>query len=208
MEDGTVKHGNWMRALLRWQWMLVLMAATLVLAASPARSQGVVATEYAVKAAFLYHFAKFIEWPESVGGPSPSEVHLCVVGADPFGDALDELGARGVEGLADGARVQIRHVANLKPPVACHIAFISNSERSRLAAHLADATAAHVVTVSDLSGFAESGGVIQFVLEDGKVRFWINRGAAERADVRLSSRLLALARIVDDSDGHAGTPRR
>ncbi len=195
-----MKRGNPTRMLRRRSWMLALAAAVLMLASGPARGQGVVATEYAVKAAFLYHFAKFIEWPESVGGPSPAVVTLCVVGVDPFGDALDELTARGVEGLADGTRVEVRHVSDLAPREGCHIAFISNSERSRLARHLAQAVTGHVVTVSELSGFAEAGGVIQFVLEDGKVRFWINRGAAEREGVRLSSRLLALARIVGDSE--------
>lgn len=197
-----MKHGNGLGALRHGP--RVLVAAFLVLVAAPVHGQGVVASEYAVKAAFLYHFAKFIEWPESVGGPSPSEVNLCVVGADPFGDALDELAARGVEGLADGARVRVRHVTGVTPKGGCHIAFISNSERSRLAIHLAGAVAGHVVTVSELTGFAESGGVIQFVLEDGKVRFWINRTAAERVGVRMSSRLLALARIVGDSE----TPER
>ena len=199
-----MKRRNPTRMLRRRSWMLALAAAVLMLASGPARGQGVVATEYAVKAAFLYHFAKFIEWPESVGGPSPAVVTLCVVGADPFGDALDELAARGADGLADGTQVRVRHVTGLTSRAGCHIAFISNSERSRLATHLANATAEHVVTVSELNGFAEAGGVIQFVLEDGKVRFWINRGAAERGGVRLSSRLLALARIVGDS----GMPER
>lgn len=204
MGEPRMKRRNPTRFLRRRSWMLALAASVLMLASGPARGQGVVATEYAVKAAFLYHFAKFIEWPASVGGPSPAVVALCVVGADPFGDALDELAARGVEGLAEGTRVRVRHVTGLGPREGCHIAFISNSERPRLATHLALAAAGHVVTVSELSGFAKEGGVIQFVLEDGKVRFWINRGAAERAGVRLSSRLLALARIVDEdkAQGH------
>jgi hypothetical protein len=206
MEEGTVKHGNRMGSLRHG--MRALVAALVVLVATPVHGQGVVATEYAVKAAFLYHFAKFIEWPESVGGPRPKVVTLCVVGADPFGDALDELAARGADGLAEGIGVRVRHVTGLTPQAGCHIAFISNSERSRLAAHLADAAAAHVVTVSELSGFAGAGGMIQFVLEDGKVRFWINRAAAERQGIHVSSRLLALARIVEDSGGDPGTRER
>jgi YfiR/HmsC-like len=190
--DALTRLIQWIRRTL----VAVLAAALLLLPALPARAQGVVATEYAVKAAFLYHFAKFIEWPASVGGPSPKAVTLCVVGNDPFGDALDELASRGVEGLAEGIRVRVLHVAGPTLEAGCHIAFISNSERPRLAAHLADAAQAHAVTVSDLDGFAEAGGAIQFVIEDGKVRFWINRSAAEQAGVRLSSRLLALARIV------------
>jgi hypothetical protein len=179
---------------------LALAVALSQAAAVPAFAQGVVATEYAVKAAFLYRFADFIDWPESAGGPTPETVTLCVVGEDPFGFALDELAARGADSLADGTRVRVRHVKGLRNGPRCHIAFISNSERARLARHLADATAAHVVTVSDLSHFAADGGVIQFVLEDGRVRFWINRSAAARSGVRISSRLLALARIVEDGD--------
>jgi len=176
------------------------LAVILLLGGAPiARAQGVVATEYAVKAAFLYNFAKFIEWPPSVGGPKPGTVMLCVVGEDPFGFALDELAARGVEGLAEGIPVRVKHVQDLDGTEGCHIAFLSNSERKRLKEHLATATDNHVVTVSDLDGFARGGGMIQFVLEDGRVRFWINRAAAERAGVTLSSRLLSLARVVDDS---------
>jgi hypothetical protein len=177
---------------------MLVLAVPLLLAGPPVRAQGVVATEYAVKAAFLFQFPRFMKWPESAGGPAPDPVTLCVVGDDPFGPALDELGARGAEGLAEGVRVRVRHVDQLKG-TGCHIAFISNGERGRLAAHLAAAAKAHVVTVSDLRNFAEDGGVIQFVLDDGRVRFRINRDAAARAGVRLSSRLLALAHIVKDA---------
>jgi len=175
----------------------VTVAALLVLGggAAAAWAQGVVATEYAVKAAFLYHFAKFAEWPAEAGGPIPPVVHLCVLGDDPFGQALEELSDRG----ADGLKVDVRHVTRVEESPRCHILFVSASEGDRLAAHLARARRAGILTVSDLDGFAQAGGVIQFVLEDGKVRFWINRAAAERSGVRLSSRLLALARIVDGS---------
>lgn len=180
--------------MLAWLGLVLALGGSAV-----ARAQGVVATEYAVKAAFLYHFAKFVEWPPGVGGPSPETVILCVVGEDPFGFALDELAARGAEGLAEGIPVRVKHVRDLARSEGCHIAFLSNSERVRLKDHLAKATANHVVTVSDLEGFAHDGGMIQFVLEDGRVRFWINRAAAERAGVRLSSRLLSLARLVDEA---------
>jgi hypothetical protein len=196
LERGLYAAGRRLRLLA-----LALAVPCLVLAAAPARGQGVVATEYAVKAAFLYHFAKFIEWPASVGGPNPETVTLCMVGDDPFGDALDELGARGAEGLAEGVRVKVRHVVapgRQEAGTGCHIAFISNSERSHLKAHLEAARRGHVVTVSDLTGFARDGGMIQFVLEDGRVRFWINRSAAARAGVRISSRLLAVARLVGE----------
>jgi hypothetical protein len=170
------------------------LGAALVLAAGPAlaRAGDVVATEYAVKAAFLYHFAKFTEWPAAAGGPNPPVVHMCVLGDDPFGQALEDLSERG----ADGLRVDVRHVTRVEAQPRCHILFISMSEGDRLAEDLARASRDSILTVSDLAGFAQAGGVIQFVLEDGKVRFWINRAAAERGGLHLSSRLLALARIV------------
>lgn len=175
-------------------------ALLLLLGPAAARGQEVVATEYAVKAAFLYHFAKFAEWPDAAGGPVPPVVHLCVLGDDPFGQALESLSERG----ADGLKVDVRHVDRVDARPLCHILFISASEGDRVATHLGHAAGAGILTVSDLEGFARAGGVIQFVLEDGKVRFWINRAAAEREGVRLSSRLLALARIVDGS----GAPER
>lgn len=171
----------------------LLLAAWLLGAGHPAVAGSPVATEYEVKAAFLYHFAKFIEWPGTPGGVPPRDVTLCVVGPDPFGTALTALAARG----GDGLHLRVRHLLDLDGDPGCQIAFISAAERPRLAALLARATALHVVTVADLDGFARAGGVIQFVLEDGRVRFWINRGAAARSGVRLSSRLLALAHIVE-----------
>lgn len=176
----------------RTAWALVA-AAALLAGSLPVRAQEMVASEYEVKAAFLYHFASFIEWPDTDGGPNPATVTLCVVGPDPFGPALASLAGRNDDGL----RLQVRHLMDLKGDPGCHIAFISAAERPHLAALLARATALHVVTVADLDGFARAGGMIQFVLEDGRVRFWINRGAAARSGVRLSSRLLALAHIVE-----------
>jgi YfiR/HmsC-like len=180
--------------------VLFLAFGSVALGPAAARGQEVVATEYAVKAAFLYHFAKFTEWPAEAGGPTPPVVHLCVLGDDPFGKALEELSDRG----ADGLRVDVRHVNAVEAEPRCHVVFISGSEGDRLAEHLARARRDGVLTVSDLAGFAHAGGVIQFVLEEGKVRFWINRAAAERGGLHLSSRLLALARIVDGS----GAPER
>lgn len=190
--------GTVIRTVRRAGRLAGLALATIVIlgaAAAAGWAQGVVATEYAVKAAFLYHFAKFAEWPEAAGGPTPPVVHLCVLGGDPFGQALEELSDRG----ADGLKVDVRHVTGVEDRPRCHILFISASEGDRVAAHLARASRHGMLTVSDLAGFARAGGVIQFVLEDGKVRFWINRAAAEREGVRLSSRLLALARIVEGS---------
>jgi hypothetical protein len=178
----------------RWvcaAWAVV--AAVLLAGALPARAEDMMAAEYEVKAAFLYNFAKFIEWPTSSGGPAPADVVLCVVGPDPFGPTLTALADRD----DDGRHLKVRHLVDLGGDPGCHIAFISAVERPRLGSILARATAQHVVTVADLDGFARAGGVIQFVLEDGRVRFWINRGAAARSGVQLSSRLLALAHIVE-----------
>lgn len=186
------------REAVRRAGLACALAAALVLGTvPPVRAQGMVATEYAVKAAFLYHFAKFTEWPARVGGPNPDVVQICVLGEDPFGWALDRMSERG----ADGLQVEVRHVSRADERPHCHILFISRSEQRQVGRILRDTVGRGVLSVSDMDGFIDAGGVIQFVVEHDKVRFLISRAAAARADVRLSSRLLAVAHVVDGPEG-------
>jgi hypothetical protein len=150
-------------------------------------------SEYEVKAAYLFNFAKFVEWPAQSFPTDSSPLVFGVLGKDPFGETLEQafagqkVGGRGFE-IRRGARIQ-----DLGP---CHILFISDSESERLEAVLDSIRGMNALTVSDLDKFASSGGVIGFFHEEKRIRFEVNPDAAQRAGLKLSSKLLKLARIV------------
>ncbi|HYM10026.1 MAG TPA: YfiR family protein [Bryobacterales bacterium] len=147
--------------------------------------------EYQVKAAFLYNFAKFVEWPADKPGGGPFVVG--VLGKDPFGAALDQaFGGKTINGRAP----QIWRITGVAEARQCQILFVSSSEAKRLPEILGTLRSASVLTVSEIEDFAESGGMIRLRTEENKVRLEINVDAATQAGIRISSKLLALARVV------------
>lgn len=143
---------------------------------------------YRLKAAFMYRFAIFVEWPEQVFTRQP-ELSLCVLGDDPFGLALDAIQGKQVQ----QRRLHIQFVRRLEALDLCHILFISASEQAWLEDILAQAHARHILTISDMAEFTPRGGMIQFVMRKDKLRFKVNRDSAEEAGLVLSSNLLRLA---------------
>jgi len=156
--------------------------------------------EYEVKAAFIFNFLKFMEWPQT--GAS-GNFEICILGDDPFEKTLDQL-TKGKS--AFGRPIQVRRIKDPVEARSCQIAFASSAERAK-AAKLIDAVrGTAVLTVGETPGFAERGGVIRFVLEDNRVRFEINVEAAHQADLTISSRLLTLARIIQQANADARKP--
>jgi hypothetical protein len=149
--------------------------------------------EYQVKAAFLFNFARFVEWPPNASADATAPVDFCVLGDDPFGDALD----RAVAGktLNDRAMV-VRRGKKVQELNGCEVLFISSSEKGRLAGILEALRSVHVLTVGECEDFAAQGGGVQFTLEDNHVRFIINVDATDRAGLKVSSKLLSLAHVV------------
>jgi hypothetical protein len=144
--------------------------------------------EYNVKAGILYHLAKFVEWPVEAFTTPAAPFAVCVLGVDPFGEVLDEsLKGRQVAGRT----FLVRRLA--VPEEGCHILFIAASERRRLGSIPVPFGTAGVLTVGEEDGFTALGGIVEMVNEAGKVHFRINATAAERARLRVSARLLALA---------------
>ena len=178
-----------------------LLLSAAVLAAAPARSHAADGgadqppTEYQVKAAFLYNFARFVEWPPRAFADSAAPLGVCVLGDDPFGEALD----RAVLGktLSDRA-LMVRRGKKLQELGGCEILFISASERGRLPEILDELRTAPVLTVGESENFAARGGGVQFTLEDNHVHFIINVDATERAGLKLSSKLLSLAHVLHE----------
>jgi uncharacterized protein DUF4154 len=177
------------------RWPLGLLAACAVLGAvRRLEGQTRVVSEYEVKAAFLYNFAKFIEWPTDPTAPGPDVFVISILGEDPFGTTLDDL-LRGK--MIGPRRVVVRRVPRGQDVGPSHIVFISDSESQRLPALLKHFEGVPVLTVSDADGFAEHGGVVRLRMERSRVRLDINLAAAERAHLKISSELLKLARIVE-----------
>lgn len=168
--------------------VLKRMLAVMVLLAAPGTARAQVASEYDVKAAFLYNFTKFVEWPSSTFDDDRSSFKICIFGEDPFGKSLRDISEEPVA----GRKIALLGMASLKPE-SCHILFISRSERRRIPQILQDLGAAPVLTVADTDGFLDDGGIINFKLEGSKVRFEINQQAAERVGIKVSSKLLRLA---------------
>ena len=168
-------------ALLRKALLLVLLLPGMARAQAP---------EYDLKAAFLFNFAKFVEWPASAFIDERAPLTICVYGEDPFGSTLDVV----VQGERVGERsLLVQRPDGLDDLGECHVLFISRSEKDRLAEVMAQVEGKPVLTVADTDGFLRAGGVINFILEGSKVRFLIDQAAAQRNGLRISSKLMRLA---------------
>jgi hypothetical protein len=152
-------------------------------------------SEYQVKAAFLYNFVKFVDWPATPAGQE-GPIELCVLGRDPFGGALDRV----IDGKTVNSRpLVIRRIGDIAAVRTCHVLFVSASEAGRLTEIIKAAHAGSVLTVSELDRFSERGGIITFLMEGQRVRFRINPKMATSAGLKISSKLLQLA-VVKPED--------
>jgi hypothetical protein len=182
---------------LRRAASIVVAVALLALFPGVSAGQLAPAREYEIKAAFLFNFATFVNWPDDAFKSQTEDLRLAVIGHDPFDRALDRLVAGRV---INQHRVVI--VYSSDAPVRPHMVFVGASERKQLPTILAALSHTPTLTVSDMDQFAEHGGVIGMVAAGQSVKFVINRAAATRARLRVSSRLLSLATLLDrDSIG-------
>jgi hypothetical protein len=167
--------------------------AVCALAAWPAAQQMATADE--VKAAFLFNFVKFVEWPVEIA-PAGSPIVLAVLGSDGIEESLRSY-ARGK--TINGRELTIRRVSGGDDFSRLHLLFIGAQEHSRIADVIRRVDTGSVLTVSDAERFAQVGGVIALAMDQNRVRFDVNLDAADRARLKLSSKLLALARTVHSS---------
>lgn len=173
----------------------LLLGVLLYVAGSPAPVHAVDrALEYRIKAAFIYNFTQFIMWPDE---DKTSTLELCVYGESPLGEEL-----KGIAGKkARGRQLTTRLVEGLGDIQTCNVLYISASRQQHVATALAQVAEQPILTVSDLDGFTDSGGIIQFIEEGSRVRFAINKDVADRAGLDISSKLLRLAKIVRSDNG-------
>jgi uncharacterized protein DUF4154 len=174
------------------------VAVLLSTGSIPPQPQSAPSVEYQVKAAFLFNFAKFIEWPSDAFPDAKTPITLCVFRYDPFGSALDEV-IRGK--TINNRELAARRIDELSQLKGCQLVFVSGREDRLLSETLNNVKGASVLVVGEGAEFAERGGGVEFFLEENKLRFAINVDAVQRARLQVSSKLLALARIVHDG-GH------
>lgn len=147
-------------------------------------------SEYQVKAAYLYNFTRFVEWPSQAPAVRSSSFAICVLGRDPFGQALD---ATVAGESVDGKSVVARRISKPEEGLDCRVLFVSASEDPHLRGDLTVLEKIGVLTVSDIPRFSERGGMIEFVTDGDKVRFEVNLSNAKDSGLSLSSDLLKLA---------------
>ncbi len=176
--------------------LAVICAFALVQAAGGADSAP--PKEYQLKAAYLLQFVRFVEWPASAFASDDAPVRIGVLGEDPFGAALDEM----VRGETVRNRpVTVQRAQRSDDLVGCQLVYIGRSERERVGDELALLSGHAVLTVSDLDHFADHGGDIGFYPDGRKVRFEIAPANVQRHGLKISAKLLSLARIVDAGEG-------
>ncbi len=181
----------------RWRGATVGLLTMLIMGVTTSGAQTLAPREYQIKAAFLYNFTMFIEWPPEAF-PSPSAaIKLCVLGEDPFGDDLEQT-IRGK--LINGRTVVVQRFQGMQGLDGCHVLFVSTSEQRHLSQILESLKGRSVLTVGEMERFAAAGGMINFTMQEHKVRFEINVDVTQRAGLKLSSQLLKLATIIRDSD--------
>jgi hypothetical protein len=167
---------------------LALMAIS---AAIPESAKAADAQEYAVKAAFLVNFCEFVEWPDEV---DKKDVTIGVLGHDPFGSALESIVAKKNSG---DTRYAVQHSGSLSEIKPCHILFISRTDDESIKAAITHFSGKPVLTVGESDAFIKNGGIINFFIEENRVRFEINQAAAKKAGLKISAKLMRLQKKPD-----------
>ena len=177
-----------------WKLHILIFAATFIFFNTCSYPQIQKEIEHKLKAAYLFHFLQFAEWPDSVFENEKSPIILAVLGKDPFGKILDETVMS--EKIGDHPII-IKRFQSFNQLDFCHVLYIGSSEKYTFRNILKHIGESPVLTISDIDGFSEQGGNISFYLEENKVRFAINMQTLKQADLKVSSKLLRLAKIIN-----------
>lgn len=174
---------------------IAIFVAGVCLAMAPVFAWAADNKEALVKAAFIYNFVKFVDWPDGKAIGQQSRIDICVLGSSDVG------GAGSVFKAASSAKLSLSLVreSNWKNAANhCHVLFISQSEEGKLGDIIGGLAGAPVLTVSDIDGFADNGGMIGFVNSDGKIKLEINKKSATGSSLRVNAQLLEIALKVID----------
>lgn len=176
--------------------VLMLLCLSLASSANAQTADSLASSEYLIKAGFIYNFAQLVQWPSATFAQTDSPIVIGILGTDPFGATIDRV----IENKKlDGRNVIVKRLKwgkELKDLKDCNILFVSSSEKEHLSDVINTVKWLPILTIGETAGFASRGGIINLTLEGNKVRFEVNVEAAKQANLNISSRLLALARIV------------
>ena len=176
--------------MLLWGWCAPLANQALAVESAYAAT-----VEYEVKAAFIHNFTQFIDWPPEAFEGEKSPFRIGILGSGLIDKPLMNLNGKKV----DRRSLEISRVQNLDEVSQYHAIFLNPSGNKRMRSVLHSLKGTGVLTIGDMSGFAEQCGVVNFYLKSGKVRFEVNIEASRRENLKISSKLLRLARIVETS---------
>ena len=186
-ETGKQRLCFWRKTAISMRGLLVL-SLLIGLSFKTFAQEG--ASEYQVKAAFLYNFAKFVEWPAGTFPNTNSPIVLGILGKNVFGSDLEKTIQ---DRKVNNHPFAFKNISSVAEATNCHILFVSSSEKGDFSKIVNSLQNAKVLTVSETDGFIKAGGMINFTFEDAKVRFQINDEAAKKAGLKISSKLLSLA---------------
>jgi hypothetical protein len=176
-------------ARLSWVALgLILLGGTVLPGTAQMRTQ----REYEVKAGVLYHIIEYVEWPAGSLTNSPAEIQIGLLGQIPFAEALEVLDGKTLQ----GRKVVVRQLATLQDAAKCQVVFIGASEKPRIQEIIGELKNQPVLTVSEVEGFAERGGMVNLVAGQNRVVMEINREVANQSRLSISSHLLKLAKLV------------
>lgn len=193
-------------------FLLVVLSLFVITIPLEAQTESTSNQEYRIKAAFLYNFINFVDWPKEKVTDSNELITIGIIGRDPFGKVFEPLKNK----QAKDKKVLIRRFKGLEESIKssdqieairkCHLLFVCRSEKQQLRKIINIVKGHNVLTVGDMNDLLESGGIVNFVIEDQKVCFEINNNAAKQAKLNIRSKLLRLAKKVIDEEtsGRAG----
>ena len=179
----------WLMPRLRG-WLAVLLVVQ-GLAVSPAHATGTPTDEFALKAAFLFNFTRFVEWPESAFSSTEDPFRVCVVGEDPFGNRLVALGQRRVGDRA----IRVEYPRTVNALARCQMAYIGDATPAELRRAALQRDRGTLLTVSSESSFARQGGMVALVTDAGRIRLHVNLAAVRNSPLRFSAKLLEIAQV-------------
>ena len=175
----------------RLRGLAALAIAAIVAAAAAGRVAAQRSLEYEVKAGYIFNFVQFIDWPATAFSSPDVPFRICIAGADPFGSTIDRI----VQGERIGDHpVTVERVPAQASLGRCQVVFASAQEDARARDLLKSITSTTVLTIGESPDFLEAGGAIAFAIDGGRVRFDINLRAPQVKDLRVSSKLLRVAR--------------
>lgn len=165
------------------------MLLTLTSTAFCAQAHDDVSKEYQLKAAYLLNFARFIYWPEEAFKTAEKKFNICVLGGSPFGGSLDKLSSKKIQ----NKKIKLRYEKTIDEVKSCHIVYFGETEKEEYESVISDLSGSVTLTVSDINGFSENGGMIEFIRVKNKIKFEINIEQSSRSGIKYRSQLLEVA---------------